>query len=203
MSALTPFLDRLLTIGEARLTGRPEADERQDTDEVLRRAFGEYRLDLAGPLLDIDANAALHAALFMARAYWFAVSRDESPAQVKQRLPAIPDPTTPAAHASIDSTLRYAVTIYRRVHAQNAEDVLAIQLAEVLRRCPLTGVRSDVSDPAIGDVAFGGHTGLQLLYAERLAAKLRPAWLPPGGRIREAIDLVYQHLVKKLPGTTP
>src|SRR5688572_5434339 len=130
MSALTPFLDRLLTTGEARLTGRPEPDDPGDTAEVLRRAFAEYRLDVAGPPIDFDPAAGSAAALFLARACWFAVSRDETPEQMAALLPKLAEPTTPAAHLSIDLTLRYAVTVYRRVHAQNAEDALAARLAE-------------------------------------------------------------------------
>jgi metal-sulfur cluster biosynthetic enzyme len=199
MSALTPFLDRLFTTGEARLTGRPEPDDRRDTDEVLRRAFAEYRLDVAGPRIDFDSVAAHEAALFTARACWFAVSREEPPEQVTTLLPTISDPKTPAAHLSIDLTLRYAVTIYRRVHAQNAEDVLAIRLADTFRRCPLTGVLSDAAEAPTGDLVFGGHAGLELLYAERLAANYRPAWLPAEGRVRERVEMVFQQMGKAMP----
>src|SRR5690349_10844201 len=114
MSALTPFLDRLFTTGEARLAGRPEPDDRRDVEEVLRRAFAEYRLDVAGPPIEFDPASAVMAALFTAWACWFAVSREEPPEQVTALLPATPEPTTPAAHLSIDLTLRYAVTVYRR-----------------------------------------------------------------------------------------
>src|SRR3954467_2674735 len=124
MSTLAPFLDRLLTTGEARLTGRPDPDDPHAAAEVLARSFAEFRLDVAGPLIDFDPPAALAAGLFTARACWFAVSRDDPPEQVTSLLPAIPEPTTPAAHLSIDLTLRYAVTVYRRAHAQNADDVL-------------------------------------------------------------------------------
>jgi hypothetical protein len=203
MSALTPFLDRLFTTGEARLTGRPEPDDLRDVEEVLRRAFAEYRLDMAGPLIDLDPVAGYDAALFVARACWFAVSREEPPEQVAKLLPAIADPKTPAAHLSIDLTLRYAVTIYRRVHAQNAEDVLAIRLADTFRRCPLTGVLSDVAEGPTGDLTFGGHEGLELLYAERLAANSRSAWLPANGRLRERVELVLQQLGKALPASAP
>jgi hypothetical protein len=199
MSALTPFLDRLIATGEARLTGRPEPDDRRDTEDVLGRAFAEYRLDVAGPPIEFDANAALDAALFVARACWFAVSRDDPPEQVTGLLPTVPEPKAPAAHLSIDLTLRYAVTVYRRVHAQNADDVLALRLADTLRRCPLTGVLSDVEEAPAGDLVFGGHAGLELLYAERLAANFRPAWLPAEGRMRERVELVYQQMGKTMP----
>ena len=199
MSALTPFLDHLFTTGEARLTGRPEPDDVRDTVEVLRRAFGEYRLGVAGPLIEFDPDAATAAALFAARACWFAVSRDETVEQMKELLPLPPEPKSPGAHLSIDLTLRYVVTVYRRVHAQNAEDALAARLAEVFRRCPLTGALSDVGEGPTGDLTFGGHAGLELLYAERLVTNYRPAWLPPPGRARERVELVFQQVGKPMP----
>lgn len=203
MSALSPFLDRLFTTGEARLSGRPEPDDRRDVEEVLHRAFAECRLDVAGPLIEFDPDAGFAAALFTARACWFTVSREEPPEQVMKLLSAITDPKTPAAHLSIDLTLRYAVTIYRRVRAQNAEDVLAIRLADTFRRCPLTGVLSDAAEGPTGDLVFGGHAGLELLYAERLAANDRPAWLPAEGRLRERVELVFQQLGKAMPASAP
>lgn len=199
MSALTPFLDRLFTTGEARLTGRPEPDDPRDTAEVLRRAFAEYRLDVAGPTVEFDPGAAATAALFTARACWFAVSRDETPEQMTALLPTLPEPAAPATHLSIDLTLRYVVTVYRRVHAQNAEDALAARLAEAFRRCPLTGVLADVREAPTGELVFGGHPGLELLYAERLAANFRPGWLPLGGRVRERVELVFQQMGKPMP----
>jgi hypothetical protein len=201
MSALTPFLDRLFTTGEARLTGRPEPDDRRDSDEVLRRAFAEYRLAVAGPSIDFDPPAAHEAALFVARACWFAVSREEAPEQVTALLSMIPEPKTPAAHLAIDLTLHYATTVYRRIRAQNPDDVLAIRLAETFRRYPLTGVLADVAEGPTGDLTFGGHAGLELLFAERLAANFRPAWLPAPGRLRERVEVVFQQTGKPLPET--
>ena len=98
-------------------------------------------LDVAGPLIDLDPAAALAAApvhgmgmlvrCFPRRAAGTSVSHSCRPCRM---------PKTPAAHLSIDLTLRYAVTVYRRAHAQNADDVLVTRLAEAFRRCPLTGV---------------------------------------------------------------
>jgi hypothetical protein len=199
MSTLAPFLDRLLTTGEARLTGRPEPGDRREAVEILSRAFAEYRLDVARPPIDFDPESALAAGLFTARACWFAVTRDDPPEQVAALLPAIPEPATPATHLSIDLTLRYAVTVYRRARAQNADDALVARLAGAFRHSPLTGVLSDVTDAPARDLAFGGHAGLELLYAERLAANFRPAWLPVGGRIRERVELVFQQMGKAMP----
>jgi hypothetical protein len=199
MPDLSPFLDHLFATGEARLTERPGGDDRYEVREALRRAFAEYRLDVAGPPIELDEAAAAAAALFTARACWFAVSRAEPAETVNAVLKPLGPPETAAAHLSVDLTLRYAATVYRRVHAQSPDDVLAARLAETLRRCPLTGVLSDVAEAPTGDLTFDGHRGLELLYAERLAANFRPAWLPPAGRTREAAELVYQQQGKTLP----
>src|SRR5262245_27067137 len=201
MSALAPFLDHLFATGEAVLRGRPEpaADERRDVEAVLRSAFHEYRLEVAGPSIDFDPAAAAAAALLTARACWFSVSRDEPPNHVAALLVPPDPPKTAAAHLSIDLPLRYAATVYRRAQSQNADDVLATRLAETLRRCPLTGALADIAAKPAGDLTLAGHPGLELLYAERLAACYRPAWLPEGGRARQAVELVYHQQGKKWP----
>ena len=97
MSELAPFLERLFATGEARLAGPPELGDRREVEAVLRSAFAEYYLEIAGPPIDLDVDAALSAAFFTARACWFAVSRDESPEQVQARSLKLSDPRTPAA----------------------------------------------------------------------------------------------------------
>jgi hypothetical protein len=56
-----------------------------------------------------------------------------------------------------------------------------------------------VAEAPTGDLTFGGHRGLEFLYAERLAGNYRPAWLPPAGRTRDAVELVFQQQGKTLP----
>jgi MoxR-vWA-beta-propeller ternary system domain bpX4 len=203
MPELSPFLDHLFATGEARLAERPGADDRHEVRESLRRAFAEYRLDVAGPLIELDEEAAMAAALFTARACWFVVAREEPAETVNAVLKLLGKPATAAAHLSVDLTLRYAVTVHRRLRAQSPDDALAGRLAETFRRCPLTGVLSDVAEAPIGDLTFDGHRGLELLYAERLAANFRPAWLPPPGPTREVLELVYQQLGKQWPRESP
>jgi MoxR-vWA-beta-propeller ternary system domain bpX4 len=199
MSALAEFLQHLFATGEARLTDRPKSDDRREATAVLRQAFAEYRMDVAGPPVEFDEQAGLAAALFTARACWFAVSRDEPPDEVKKVLTPLAEPTTPAAHLSVDLTLRYAVTVHRRAHAQNPDDVLTARLAETLRRCPLTGVLAELADGPTVNLTFGGHAGLELLYAERLAEHDRPAWMPADGRTREVVELVFRQQGKAWP----
>jgi len=199
MSALTDFLEHLFATGEARLTGPPEPGDPRDVPSVLRRVFADYRLDVAGPPIEFDADAAAAAALFTARACWFAVSRDEPAELVAAVLEPFAEPKSSSAHLSVDLTLRYAVTVHRRIHAQSPDDVLPTRLAEVLRGCPLTGALTDIKDPPSGDTLLAGHPGLELLYAERLASHFRPEWLPASGRIRETVEWVYQQQGRTMP----
>src|SRR5262245_36904766 len=122
MSALAEFLDHLFATGEARFTAPPEPGDPRAVQSVLSRAFAEYRLDIAGPPIEFDLQAAAAAALFTARGCWFAVSRDEPAKQVAALLPRFPEPKTAAAHLSVDLTLRHAVTVHRRIRAQTPED---------------------------------------------------------------------------------
>jgi hypothetical protein len=200
--ALAPFLEHLFATGQAKFIEPPDADDVRDVQSVLRRAFAEYRLEVAGPPIDFDPDAAMAAALVMARGCWFVVSRDESPEVVEAVLAPLASPKTAAGHLSIDLTLRYAATVYRRANAQNPEDELPARLAETLRGCPLSGVLADIADAPIGDLTFAGHRGLELLYAERLADHFRLTWLPPEGRSREAVEWVFQQQGKKLPPTS-
>jgi hypothetical protein len=54
----------------------------------------------------------------------------------------------------------------------------------------LSGVLSDVEEEPLTSLDLGGHPGLRLLYAERLARNRKPAWFPPEGPAREYVELV-------------
>jgi hypothetical protein len=45
-----------------------------------------------------------------------------------------------------------------------------------------------------------GHPGLLLLYAERLAANVKPAWIPADGPGREQVDRVFAERGLTVPG---
>ena len=69
----------------------------------------------------------------------------------------------------------------------------------MLARWPLSGVLADLPGPPTAALDFGGHPGLQLLYAERLVGRERPAWVPPGGPARERAELVFRGRGRSLP----
>jgi hypothetical protein len=60
-------------------------------------------------------------------------------------------------------------------------------------------VLADLREPPTADPDFGGHPGLQLLYAERLAAREKASWLPKSGPARERVELVYHRLGRPAP----
>ena len=64
--------------------------------------------------------------------------------------------------------------------------------------CFCLGAGTDVAESPTSDLQFHDHYGLQLLYAERLAANFRSAWVPTSGRTREVVELVFMQL--KLAG---
>ena len=75
--------------------------------------------------------------------------------------------------------LRYLPQVLKRARGLDPSDPLIGLLEDVLRRWPLSGVLSDVTEPPLGSLEFERHPGLLLLYAERLAANDRRAWRPP------------------------
>src|SRR5436305_342174 len=99
MAAFAEFLNRLLKDGEVvfRKPPVPKADERPQAAKLLRRAYADARLEIAGPPLEFNEEAALAAAEFVRQACWFLVNRGEPAAEVERRL-VLPTPRTPADH---------------------------------------------------------------------------------------------------------
>ena len=193
MPAFVSFVQRLLSEGRVVLSeppAAPDADERREAATLLRQAFDAHALDVAGPPPDFDADAACRAAEMAWLACWFLLSRGEEEDEVARRLPEPTAPTTPAQHLSADVVLRYLPQVYPRARAFAPDDVLTNLLATALRQAPFSGLLADVAEGPLGPLDFGGHFGLQLLYAERLAAHEKPAWVPPEGRTRELLDWV-------------
>jgi hypothetical protein len=189
MSPLADFLQRLFADGVAHFRSPPGAAPRDDARPLLEAAYAGYALDVAGPPVPFDAGTALAAAEVVRQACWLLVSRDEPEGEIDRRLRLPGPPASAGQHLSADLTLRYLAQVHRRAFALNPGDRLTAALTDLLRRWPLSGVLADVVEAPLVNLTFGGHDGLLLLYAERLAAHAKPAWVPPG-RGAEFLDLV-------------
>jgi hypothetical protein len=203
MTTLADFVHQLLWHGRAILTERPAVDEHQRAAAVLilTQAFADYRLDVAGPPIEFDARTALAAAELVREACWFLVNRDEPETALEQRLAMPNSPTTPEQHLVADLLFRFLPQLHRRARALASDDALTRRLATILRQWPLSGALSDVEEGPLTPLDFGGHRGLMMLYAERLAGKDRLAWLPEGPG-REHVELAVwasKKCAKKLP----
>ena len=196
MHPATDWLDRTFARGESVLNQLPVlAADRAAVVACLRRAFDRHALDVAGPTLPFDPDAAFAGAEVLAVACWRQASGAAGPPL------AAPEPGGPAAHLSADVTLRLLPGVYRRAVASGTS--LAADLAAVLRRWPLAGVLADLDGAPATRPDFGGHRGLQLLYAERLAIAPRAGWVPPPGPAREAAERVFAGRKLTLPDPIP
>src|SRR5262245_43628664 len=103
MAMLVDFLRQLLETGEIAFQERPVESPSQHSAAAgfLREAYSYYRLEVAGPLLDFNAEVGIQAAEFVRRSCWFLVQRDEPDEAVDQRL-TMSVPRLAADHLSAD-----------------------------------------------------------------------------------------------------
>jgi MoxR-vWA-beta-propeller ternary system domain bpX4 len=200
MPPFVEFLTRLLHEGTVAVAERPRLAiaERTALAQWLRREYELHALSVAGTPPPFDGGTALAAAECVAAASWFLVSRDEPPDDVAAAL-ELPVPAA-NAHLSADLLFRFLPQIHVRARAVRPDDVLTHSLATLLRRYPLSGVLADIAEEPLAPLDFDGHAGLQLLYAERLAAHVKPAWVPVSGAAREHVELVFAERGLRLPG---
>ena len=197
METLAIFLDQLFGQGRIILEEPPawETAEDSKTLMVCRRAFAEYRLDVAGPVLDLDSDIALTSARFLYTAAWFLFHFEKPANDVAQDMAFTKKPGSAGQHLSADLVFRYLPAILGRARALPTGDVIVEILTETLRHWPLSGVLADLTAGPAEALDFSGHPGLQLLYAERLAQHFKPAWLPEE-KERAHIELVWTELGK-------
>ena len=197
MNRFRDWLSGLLLHGESVLEAPPVVDP--DAIEDLRAAFERIALDVAGPTISFDGPSALAAAEDVANACWRLVNGAEEPGlKLAEREPA-----TPAAHLSADVTLRYLPAVWKRAKARGAEQPLAIEQDRVLRKWPLSGVLADLDGEPVSPLEFGGHLGLQMLYAERYVTTRRTGWLPPAGASREWVERIFHERRLAVPSPAP
>lgn len=199
MPPFPEWLSRVLSGGESVQDAPPAlaASEYAEVERLLREAFDVLALDVPGPPIPFDAEAAVAAAGVLAVACWRLVG-DES---FGPRLGEIP--RSPAAHLSADVCLRFLPAVYRRARFRDPESALTRDLAELLRGWPLSGVLADLEEPPPTPTDFHGHAGLQVLFAERLFAVGRPSWVPESGPPREWAERVFLERNKPLPAPPP
>ena len=204
MDAFEAFVTSLLHEGRIVFRARPERPEEGVARgaRALAEAYETYRLDIAGPPLPFRPEVACAAAEVLRQASWAVVNRDERVADMERRLAFGRVPEGPGDHLSADLVLRFLPQVYRRARAIDPIDPLVAMLAKVLRDWPLSGVLADLDAPPAHPeaLAFGGHSGLQLLYAERLAGHDRPDWRPTEGKALEYFDLVAPGRTSKAGG---
>ena len=191
---LHDWLTRVLARGESVLAGPPTLDDRPRVAATLRDAYAVHALDVAGPPLAFDERAAVWAADVLAAACWAVASGEDV------RLPDR-EPATPAEHLSADLLLRFLPGVATRAKARGLSR-LGDRLADLFRRWPLSGVLAGLADGPVGPVEFGGHPGLQLLYAERQVEAGQPAWVPSEGMALQRLEQVYRERGRPLPGGT-
>jgi hypothetical protein len=187
MSVLTTFLRGVVYSGRMMFREPWPAYPDADTAPMLEEAYRLHALGIAGPAIPFDARTALAAARVLCQAGWYVLQANTPVNRSDLTMPA--DPQSPSEHLSADLLLRYLPAVYRRARALRPSDELTGLLAELLRRWPLSGVLAIIEDGPLTPTDFGGHLGLQLLYAERLAAHEKPEWVP-GGAALEAFELV-------------
>jgi hypothetical protein len=200
MAAFVEFLDRLLSHGAVTLRERPHVAETEmpEANRLLEQAYDQHRLEVAGPPLEFDVACARQAGMQVWFSCWFLVQREE-PAEVLEACLPIPGtPQTPAEHLSGDLLYRFLPQVHRRARALDRQDRLTLRLEEILRAWPLSGVLADLTEGPLASVELGGHPGLLLLYAERLALQPREAWLP-AEKGREYVDWVFAERGLRVP----
>jgi hypothetical protein len=192
---MSSFLHGVLSAGQLMLREPLPAQTEADSLTLLADAYRVHALTVAGPALTFDQATALAAGRVLYQAAWYLLNGELRVEERTLRMPG--DPATPAQHLSGDLLLRYLPAVHRRAQALRPDDALAGPLAEVLQRWPLSGVLADVAGGPLASPEFGGHRGLQMLYAERLAQHPKAAWFPTGEAM-QAVELVWHALGKDM-----
>ncbi len=194
------FLTSLLEQDAVRLAALPRLreEDRPAATNTLLAAFENHALDVAGASIAFNAPVALAAAECVAIACWFLVSRDERSDRVSRELDFPRRDDLPSTHLSADVVLRFLPAVYRRARSIDADDVLTRSLAKILRDWPLSGVLADPDGGPTTQPILGEHSGLLLLYAERLVAHPKPTWITDGPA-RPYVELVFAERGQRIP----
>jgi hypothetical protein len=192
MGDFEAFLNQLFLKRGCLLFSGPPSDVGTPSRGVLDllRDVNRYRaLELAGPPLELDPETAVEAADRVRWACWALVDRSIPAEALAERFEVRRVPRSSEQHFSADLALRYVPGLYRRARALGPDDPLASLLAEVMRRCPLSGVLQGLDPGPPEPPDLGSHPGVWMLYAERFATHRHEAWRPADAG-REYVELV-------------
>lgn len=110
-------------------------------DEVLTQYERVQRDSWPGTPPEFDLSAGRWAGLSMFRACQFASYRDLGPADIQHEFgQAFSDARTPAAHYSVDLTLRYLPDLWRFAQTAADDDPLLVVLAQWAADWPISSV---------------------------------------------------------------
>lgn len=199
MPQFTDWLSQLLEQGVSAQTDPPTlpAHERPAVGNVLNQAFDLNALDVAGPPIPFDRDAAINAAEVFAWSCWYLVSGEFFIANLRMRA----NLNTPAHHLSVDVAFRFLPSLLHRAKARDRDGELVRELDRLARAWPLSGVLVDLGSQPQSPLDFGGHSGLQMLYAERLIETGQPGWIPTGESARDWVEHIFRERGKPLPAT--
>jgi hypothetical protein len=203
MKALADWFDRIFEDGVCDLS-EPLEDPARDRSILLarlRRRHEQFLLDLAGPPVPFVESTAWDAMMCLV-----AAAEHLRDADSPQPIPTIswntprntqrPDAAT---LLSVDLTLQFVPVLWKRLRHRNLESPCVAMLESVLRQWPLSGILADLDGTPSVPLDFDQHSGIEMLYAERLAQYPRPGWVPPSGRSRECVELLFARLGRLLP----
>ena len=198
MGTITQWLTGVLTEGHSTQAAAPTLDaaERPAVERLLRDGYATLQREVAGPPVAFDMALALRCLQVLAEACWHLTALPpESP------LPShdLGEPQDVSDHLTGDLLLRYLVSVRKRAGLRGPADPLGEWCEGILRAWPLSGVSMGCRAGPTTTLTFDAHPGLMLLYAERLAARPEPAWVPPPGLPTEYVERAFAEAGRVIP----
>lgn len=171
--SLDSFLTALFEDGRVRATqpGNLLADELQKAEAVLSNFEQDFRREFPGGAPDYAPRAALWGATMFYRAAQFVVYRDLDAPLIAQMLsPPCPEPSTAAAHYSVDLVFRFLPDLMRLAKTASQSDPLVNHLRMWGSEWPLSSV--DMPEVELRNIEpLVNHAGLLALYVDRILAR--------------------------------
>jgi hypothetical protein len=193
-----PLVREMLFEGRVRVSEKRELALTDDDLIAMKSALAIQSLHLAGGGLQGSLETLILATAIVYRFCWRFYNSEPLAAADDPSLQMPSPPLSPEEHAAADVAFRLLPGLYQRLVRRDPGSPLGEALKKLLRQWPLSGVLANIAEPPEAPIEFGGHVGLGFVYAERLAANERQAWVPDGAA-RECVELVYHAMGRRLP----